>query len=47
MRFFHLGVDGVFADYPDHGVFARRVYESMGRGTGNAVMESMMKGGKV
>ncbi len=25
-RFFDLGVDGVFADFPGHGVFAREVY---------------------
>jgi glycerophosphoryl diester phosphodiesterase len=25
-RFFELGVDGVFADFPDHAVFARELY---------------------
>ena len=26
-RFFNLGVDGVFADFPDHAVYASRMYE--------------------
>jgi hypothetical protein len=47
LRFFHLGVDGVFADFPDHGVFARRIYESMARGTGRDVLDSMMRGARI
>jgi len=29
MRFYELGVDGVFADFPSHAAFARQVYERM------------------
>ena len=27
MPYFALGVDGVFADYPSHGVFARQMFQ--------------------
>ena len=37
MRFYELGVDGVFADFPSHAAFARQVYERIARGDKKAV----------
>ena len=31
-RFFELGVDGVFADFPGHAVFARQMYDRAYKG---------------
>ena len=39
VKFFNLGVDGVFADFPDHAVYASRLYEQFLREGGTAGTE--------
>lgn len=43
-RFFQLGVDGVFADFPSHAVFARQMYQRAVRRMGKEKLDEDISG---